>query len=374
MKKIACVFIALTILTVCCCAVDRSFGCYEYDNPMNLLYYEYPEFVKPADSNYDPELVDPYEVGGKMIDVYKNPYASGDSDDLSKIDYYYEVNDDLIAKSVNTLKTFVGVLGSGYSAENMKINSEAGGAYLNFDKVTVDAVGDVLTVSCSDHSASDSGAGLDDFSKLTFFNAAVKAVGIDPEKAYYTHSISDQTKQYDGFYTISEIRTYKDKSAAYALASVVMNCKNNGNTIVSYTLKAYINGVDKFKVGTSKAITYSEALTKLKEHECYGIFMFDENLDYNDVTCDFVYTDLISRYRMTPCYKFYVRVLNDDHTGVKLDEENKYYNTYYVPAVDMNENPETGETDPVAAAVCAVASAVLLAAAQINLKKFRKNT
>jgi hypothetical protein len=78
---------------------------------------------------------------------------------------------------------------------------------------------------------------------------------------------------------------------------------------------------------------------------------------------------------MIPCYKFYVEVKDEDQlTEYQIGENDKLYFFCYVPAVDMNENPETGETDPVAAAVCAVASAVLLAAAQINLKKFRKNT
>ena len=91
--------------------------------------------------------------------------------------------------------------------------------------------------------------------------------------------------------------------------------------------------------------------------------------------CELVYTDAIDLHYMMPCYKFYVEVKDESWlTQEQVSDNEKLYFFYYVPAVDMNENPETGETDPVAAAVCAVASAVLLAAAQINLKKFRKNT
>ena len=91
--------------------------------------------------------------------------------------------------------------------------------------------------------------------------------------------------------------------------------------------------------------------------------------------CELVYTDAIDLHYMMPCYKFYVEVKDEDWlTQYQIGENDMLYFFYYVPAVDMNENPETGEADPVAAAVCAAASAVLLAAVQINLKKFRKST
>ena len=211
-------------------------------------------------------------------------------------------------------------------------------------------------------------------------SAAIAFCILIPTLLFSTQAASDNDREAfavnEDLYTLLEINPGAFEKEQYKNFRLRISA-DPGSETCTYSIEFQKDGYDGYVYGEYKAISYKEAFRRLKNND-YRSSHWDSDLSdisENDVLCELVYTDAIDLHYMMPCYKFYVEVKDEDQlTEYQIGENDKLYFFYYVPAVDMNENPETGETDPVAAAVCVVASAVLLAAAQINLKKFRKNT
>ncbi len=376
-------FVSITIVLSLLISCVSRFMCYEYeDRDKKDLDYPYRDMGGLFEGcitrggegiSFSPVSAN---LSNKTLIVYNRPYAIAEKETRDGEVPLFDTGEDYRTLCRNNIKAYCEKAGIGFDEDKIiygpgpKCSYSDGtinlGAY--GDRMFLNVIGDYETLL----GIYESG----DLKSDRYIKAAVEMAGYGD----FTYTKTDENRKtyhgpdYDGgkYYIYpADAKTPQPYGVKFEISA------DPGSETCTYRIEFQKDGYDGYVYGEYKAISYKEAFRRLKNNE-YRSSNWDSDLSgisENDVLCELVYTDAIDLHYMMPCYKFYVEVKDEDQlTQKQVSDNEKLYFFYYVPAVDMNENPETGEADPVAAAVCAAAFAVLLAAAQINLKKFRKNT
>ena len=209
------------------------------------------------------------------------------------------------------------------------------------------------------------------FKDNIYIKAALEMAGCDEFAYTRTDNIRGDSDT-GGIYYIYPSGT-KGPQPYRAKIEFYVHVSGDGKIESSISVDFQLNGFDGYEHGEYKAVSYEEAFRRLKTNDYRSVHWEDDlsGVSENDVLCELVYTDAIDLHYLIPCYKFYVEV--KDETWLNQEQVSggeKMYFFYYVPAVDMNENPQTSDAN--AAAAVALCAASLLGAALILRIKTKK--
>ena len=387
MKKLSHILIFVILFCLSVNAVNTSgFGAKEFDNPFALIFGNRPEYVAKEGTDRILSVLTADGTDFETAAVYKNKYASHDTFTSGDDPIVYEyIRDAALAdKSRRTLDGYLSCAGVAYSEEDLIPGKDGGFSLRVNEEVFVHALGETLSiggtlgVNTSENAASYEN--LDGFKTVKWFKAALDMLEMNDTNTYFSFKKTDG-KIPDGNGRTSylsdregaELFAYRktgDGTPAFEPAAIVYRTSFDSGK-VQYRLELFDGSRKDEKITERKTLSYDETFAKLRAHDCYGTFMVDSKLDYNDTFYEIVYTDLIDHRYLIPCYKIYVRLLyNNQVDNDPYPAEYHCYNAYYVPAVEFDpENPGTGD-----AGVYAVASVSLLClfAAQYVYKKLKR--
>ena len=316
----------------------------------------------------------------KKLTVYNKPYAIEEG--MTESGYYggpevplFKLDDEYKTLCCDNIKKYLEKVGEKGDGEFRQMPAIDYQYYYSGQHVNVTSIGSRMSVSVK-NTTTEYVTEMYENGRLTddpFIKAALEMAGC--VEFSYTRTDYKRDDGTDGGIYYLYPDGAKDPQPYLAKIEFSIRVRENAENESSITVDFQFNGYEGYEYGKYEAISYKEAFRRLKNNDYRSLHFGDDlsEISESDVLCELVYTDAIDLHYMIPCYKFYVEVKDEAWlTQEHVADGEKMYFFYYVPAVDMNINPGTGDNILPVAVLTAVAVCALSLPAAVFKKKQKR--